>query len=145
MKGERLAIQLVEDNEDHAEIVFRTFKNHRIKNQLNHLSDGAEALDYLYGRKQYSERNKYPLPSLILLDLRLPKIDGIEVLTTIKRDENLKRIPVVILTSSDAEIDIVKAYDNYANSYIVKPLEFDNFTKLMDDLGYYWLIWNENI
>lgn len=145
MKGERLAILLVEDNEDHAEIVFRTFKNHRIKNQLNHLSDGAEALDYLYGRKQYSERNKYPLPSLILLDLRLPKIDGIEVLTTIKRDENLKRIPVVILTSSDAEIDIVKAYDNYANSYIVKPLEFDNFTKLMDDLGYYWLIWNENI
>lgn len=143
MNGELLSILLVEDNIDHAELVMRCFEDHRIANKIHHVSDGALAIEYLMGKNQYADREKYPIPNLILLDLRLPKVDGLEVLTRIKATETLKHIPVVILTSSDNEKDLVKAYNYYVNSYLVKPLDYDKFTELMEELGFYWLGWNK--
>jgi CheY-like chemotaxis protein len=137
-----LVILLVEDNRDHAELVIRNLEHHRVENTLYHVEDGAEALDFLYHRGKYSDASQFPRPSLILLDLRLPKIDGLTVLQTIKDDEKLRSIPVIILTSSHAEADVNTAYLGRANSYIVKPLDFPKFSQLMNDLGYYWLSWN---
>jgi CheY-like chemotaxis protein len=142
LNGEPLHILLVEDNEDHAELVIRGMKDQRVANKIHQVSDGESALDYLFRRGAYAENKSSPLPNLILLDLRLPRIDGLEVLKTIKETPHLQRIPVVILTSSSAESDIAKSYDYHANSYVVKPLDFKTFTKLMDDLGFYWLGWN---
>ncbi len=143
MKGGPLTILLVEDNSAHAELVMRNFEDHLVANKIMWVEDGAAALDYLFCRGEYADRDKYPMPQLILLDLRLPKIDGIEVLRQIKAEENLRTIPVVVLTTSEAELDIAKAYANHANSYIVKPVDFNNFTRLMKDLGLYWLCWNQ--
>jgi len=142
LNGEPLHILLVEDNEDHAELVIRGMKDQRVANKIHHVSDGEAALDYLFRRGAYTTIKSSPLPNLILLDLRLPRIDGLEVLKTIKETPDLQRIPVVILTSSSAEADIARSYDYHANSYVVKPLDFKTFTKLMDDLGFYWLGWN---
>jgi CheY-like chemotaxis protein len=142
LNGEPLHILLVEDNEDHAELVIRGMKDQRVANKIHHVSDGEAALDYLFRRGAYVTIKSSPLPNLILLDLRLPRIDGLEVLKTIKETPDLQRIPVVILTSSSAEADIARSYDYHANSYVVKPLDFKTFTKLMDDLGFYWLGWN---
>ena len=142
LNGEPLHILLVEDNEDHAELVIRGMKDQRVANKIHHVSDGEAALDYLFRRGAYTTIKSSPLPNLILLDLRLPRIDGLEVLKTIKETLHLQRIPVVILTSSSAEADIARSYDYHANSYVVKPLDFKTFTKLMDDLGFYWLGWN---
>lgn len=144
MKGEPLCLLLVEDNPAHAELVIRSFENQRVVNRIYHVQDGEEALDYLFRRGNYQEPEKSPRPNVILLDLRLPKIDGLEVLREIKSTEGLKRIPVVILTTSQAEIDASRAYDYHANSYLVKPLDFELFTKLMEELGFYWLGWNYN-
>ncbi len=143
MKGGPLTILLVEDNSAHAELVMRNFEDHLVANKIMWVEDGAAALDYLFCRGEYADRDKYPMPQLILLDLRLPKIDGIEVLRQIKAEENLRTIPVVVLTTSEAELDIARAYANHANSYIVKPVDFNNFTRLMKDLGLYWLCWNQ--
>jgi len=143
MKGEPIVILLVEDDPAHAEIVRRNFANSRLANRLICVSDGQAALDYLYRRGEYQDPSQSPRPSLILLDLRLPKIDGLEVLKTIKADANFGQIPVVVLTTSSAESDMVKAYENHANSYLVKPVDFPQFLKLMDTLGYYWLAWNQ--
>jgi CheY-like chemotaxis protein len=140
--GEPLVILLVEDNEDHAELVMRSMRDQRVANIIYHVTDGQQALDFLFHKDTYKESGSSPHPNLILLDLRLPKVDGLEVLKTIKETPHLQRIPVVILTSSDAESDIARSYDHHANSYVVKPLEFLTFTKLMDDLGFYWLGWN---
>jgi CheY-like chemotaxis protein len=137
-------ILLVEDNEDHAEIVRRSFKAHNVANPILHVADGEAALDYLFRRGRYQDPEKSPRPHVILLDLRLPKIDGLEVLKEIKLSAELRRIPVVVLTSSEAENDVAMAYDYHANSYLVKPLDFSKFTELMKDLGYYWLGWNIN-
>ena len=144
MKGEPLNILLVEDNEDHAELVQRSFEDNRVANRIYWVKDGEEALDYLFRRGIYADEASSPCPNLILLDLRLPKVDGIEVLKTIKTDSNLKIIPVVVLTSSESEKDICKVYDFHANSYLVKPIDFEKFTQLMQDLGFYWLGWNVN-
>ena len=144
MKGEPLCLLLVEDNPAHAELVIRSFENQRVANRIYHVQDGEEALDYLFRRGNYQEPEKSPRPNVILLDLRLPKIDGLEVLREIKNTEDLKRIPVVILTTSQAEIDASRAYDYHANSYLVKPLDFELFTRLMEELGFYWLGWNFN-
>ena len=143
MNGEPLRILLVEDNLDHAELVKRSFESNRIANCLFHAVDGEQALNYLFKKGEYSEPKYSEYPNLILLDLRLPKIDGIDVLKQIKNDERLKTIPVVILTSSDAETDIIKAYYNHANSYLVKPMDFNKFNELMNELGFYWLVWNQ--
>ncbi len=144
MKGEPLNILLVEDNEDHAELVQRSFEENRVANQIYWVKDGEEALDYLFHRGAYTDKANSPCPNLILLDLRLPKVDGIEVLQTIKSDQKLKLIPVVVLTSSESELDVCKVYDSHANSYLVKPIDFEKFTTLMHDLGFYWLGWNVN-
>jgi len=137
-------ILLVEDNEDHAEIVMRSFEAHQADQLINHVTDGETALDYLLRRGQYRDPESSPVPHLILLDLRLPKVDGLEVLKQIKQSEELRGIPVVILTSSQAGNDVKMACDYHANSYVVKPIEFNKFTELIRDLGSYWLHWNVN-
>jgi len=142
MNGEPLGILLVEDNLDHSELIMRSFQDHRVVNKISHVADGEEALDYLLRRGKYADPRKSPRPHVILLDLRLPKVDGLEVLREIKMDEGLRHIPVVILTSSAAERDVAEAYEHHANSYLVKPVDFGKFTVLMSDLGFYWLGWN---
>lgn len=144
MIGEPILVMLVEDNVDHAELVIRTLEEHRIANRVRHFLDGQSALDYLFQRGEFLNRTDNVRPHVILLDLRLPRVDGIDVLRTIKEDEHLKTIPVVVLTTSEAEKDVAKAYYNHANSYLVKPVGFDEFKRLMDDLGFYWLSWNTN-
>ena len=142
--GEPLIILLVEDNEAHAQMVMRCFEQHKVSNLVFHVEDGQAALDYLHREGEYNDDEKYPFPNCILLDLRLPKVDGLEVLRQVKTDENLRKMPVVILTTSGAEKDVAMAYDYHANSYVVKPMDFDKFESLMNDLGYYWLAWNQN-
>ena len=144
MDGEPILVMLVEDNIDHAELVMRTLEEHRIANTVRHFLDGQSALDYLFRRGEFAEPEETPRPHVILLDLRLPRIDGIDVLKAIKEDQGLKNIPVIVLTTSEAEKDVAKAYYNHANSYLVKPVGFEDFKKLMDDLGFYWLGWNVN-
>jgi CheY-like chemotaxis protein len=144
MTGEPVLVMLVEDNVDHAELVLRTLEEHRIANKVLHFLDGQSALDYLYQRGEFAKSTDAERPHVILLDLRLPRVDGMEVLKTIKEDEELKRIPVVVLTTSEAERDVAKAYHYHANSYLVKPVGFEDFRNLMDDLGFYWLGWNTN-
>lgn len=144
MKGEPIVILLVEDDEAHVEIVRRNIETCCVANRMMHVTDGQAALDYLYQRNEFNDPAKSPRPSVILLDLRLPKVDGLEVLKIIKADANLSRIPVVILTTSQTESDMIKAYDNHVNSYLVKPVDCAQFTKLMETFGYYWLAWNKN-
>lgn len=144
MRGEPIVILLVEDDPAHAEIVRRNFEGSRIANKLEHVPDGQAALDYLFHRAEFSDSARFPRPDLVLLDLRLPKVDGLEVLKTVKADPDLCRIPVVILTTSAAEADVVRAYDSHANSYLVKPVDFSQFIQLMETLGYYWLAWNQS-
>lgn len=144
MKGEPIVILLVEDDPAHAEIVRRNFREFRMANRLEHVEDGQEALDYLHRQGRYTDQETAPRPGLILLDLRLPRVDGLEVLQHIKEDPELQFIPVVVLTTSAAESDMVRAYANHANSYLVKPVDFSQFLELMKILGYYWLVWNAN-
>lgn len=140
--GAPLNILLVEDNPGHAELVIRSFEDHRVANNIFHVADGEAALDFLYRRGTYADPAAAPRPHLVLLDLRLPKIDGLEVLREIRTSQQLDKMPVVVLTTSHAEVDVCKAYKHHANSYLVKPLDFEKFTQLMDDLGFYWLGWN---
>lgn len=142
MVGEPVLVMLIEDNADHAELVIRTLEEHRIANTVRHFIDGQSALDYLFRRGEFSDPATNIRPHVILLDLRLPRVDGIDVLKAIKENDQLKSIPVVVLTTSEAEKDVAKAYYNHANSYLVKPVGFDEFKRLMDDLGFYWLSWN---
>lgn len=143
MKGEPIVILLVEDDLAHIEIIKRNFEASRLANRLISVEDGQEALDYLHRKGKYKDTDQSPLPNLILLDLRLPKVDGLEVLKTIKSDPALSSIPVVILTTSPAESDMVKAYKYNANSYLVKPVDFSKFNQLMNTFGYYWIVWNQ--
>jgi len=144
MEGKPITILLVEDEEAHAVIVKRNLNDFKLANNINHVKDGQAALDYLYQRDAYSAPLSSPRPELILLDLRLPKVDGLEVLKIIKTDPALMRIPVVIMTTSSAEKDITQAYDNYANSYLVKPLDLQQFMPMLESIGFYWLIWNKS-
>ena len=142
MHGEPFTILLVEDNPAHAELVLRSFEDHRVANTIVHLSDGESALDYLFRRGLYANPEDSPRPHVILLDLRLPRMDGLEVLKEIRASDDLHTLPVVILTTSEAERDVAMAYEQHTNSYVVKPLDFEGFTALMEDLGFYWLGWN---
>ena len=144
MIGEPVLVMLVEDNVDHAELVLRTLEEHRIANRVRHFLDGQSALDFLYQRGEFAESREIERPHVILLDLRLPRVDGMDVLKTIKDDPDLKTIPVVVLTTSAAEKDIARADHNHATSYLVKPGGFEDFRRLMNDLGFYWLGWNTN-
>ena len=143
MPGAPIIILFVEDDPAHVEIVRRNFETSRVANRLMHVADGQAALDYLNHQGDYSDPATSPRPGVILLDLRLPKVDGLEVLRSIKSDPKLLSIPVVVLTTSKAEIDMVKAYEFHANSYLVKPMDFTQFTQLMEMFGYYWLAWNQ--
>lgn len=142
-EGEPLVILFIEDDPAHAEITMRNFKKNRISNKVIHLWDGQQALDYLFRQGEYSDPEKSPLPHLILMDLRLPKVDGLEVLAKIRANENLKYIPTVILTTSEADVDISRAYDYNVNSYLVKPLDYDKFSNLIEAFGFYWVVWNK--
>ena len=142
MNGEAVVVLLIEDNDDHAELVRRQLADHRIANNLIRISDGQAAMDYLLRRGEYTDPATSPRPHVILLDLRLPKIDGIEILKLCKESRSLCEIPIVILTTSEAEKDVSQAYWNHANSYIVRPVDYEKFRQLMNDLGFYWLSWN---
>lgn len=142
LREETMTILLVEDNLAHAELVRRSFEEHQVINEIYHVSDGEAAIDYLFRQGTYADPERSPRPHIILLDLRLPKIDGLEVLTQIKSDDTLRAIPVIILTTSSAEQDINRAYSEHVNSYLVKPVNFGSFTQLMKEIGYYWLGWN---
>ena len=135
-------ILLADDSPRDTELALNALEQHHLANEVVALRDGAEALDYLYRRGAFAGRADGQ-PAVVLLDLKMPKVDGLEVLTTIKANAELARIPVVVLTTSAAEVDMAKAYGNHANSYLVKPVDFPQFLKLMDALGYYWLVWNQ--
>ena len=140
--GESILILLVEDDPAHAEIVRRNLEDFRVANRMVHVEDGQAALDYLFRQGAFADPQSSPRPSLILLDLRLPKLDGLEVLRRIKEDDQLKRIPTVVLTTSAVESDMAGAYSHGAGSYLVKPVDFEKFSKLMEAFGFYWLAWN---
>jgi CheY-like chemotaxis protein len=137
-------IVLVEDNPNDMELALRALKKNNIANNIIALEDGEQALDYLYGRGEFADRNTTVNPRLILLDLKLPKMDGLEVLKVIKSDPEKKMIPVVMLTSSKEECDVVESYRLGVNSYIVKPVDFDSFVKSIHKIGFYWLLMNEH-
>lgn len=142
--SEKIEILLIEDNQSDAELTIRALQKNGITNQLTHLKDGEEALDYLFARGKYAARSFAEKPKIILLDLKMPKINGLEVLREIKNDERTKMIPVVLLTSSKENRDIDEGYKLGVNSYIVKPVEFGNFFNVIGSLGLYWLLLNKN-
>lgn len=132
-------VLLVEDNEDHAELIMRALEEQQMSSRVFHVRDGEQALDYLFHRGEYEQVESYPCPDLILLDLRLPRIDGLEVLKEIKQEQGLRKIPTVVLTSSESKKDIHQAYNYYANSFLVKPMNYRQFNELTLQLGCYWL------
>jgi CheY-like chemotaxis protein len=143
MNNQEIEILIVEDNPDDAELAIRALQKQHLANQVIHLSDGAEALEFLFGNGRYAGRDITQIPKVILLDLKMPKVNGLEVLERIKAAQHTKTIPVVILTSSAEDPDVKKAYALGANSYIVKPVAFTNFAKIISDLGMYWLVINK--
>ncbi len=136
-------ILLVEDNPNDAELAIRALKKSNLANKLVWVKDGAEALDFVFATGSYSERDVENGPKVILLDLRLPKVDGMEVLRRVKGDERTKSIPVVVLTSSREDRDVIESYKLGVNSFISKPVEFDAFAKVVSELGLYWLLINQ--
>jgi two-component system response regulator len=132
-----IEILLVEDNQDDAELTIRALKKYNLANNLLHLQDGEEALNFLFSS------NISTIPKIILLDIKMPKVDGIEVLRKIKNDPYRKIIPVVVLTSSKEERDIIESYKLGVNAYIVKPVEFDKFVKAVSEIGFFWLLLNQ--
>jgi len=136
-------ILLIEDNFNDAELAIRALKKNSFANNLVHLNDGAEGIDFIFAQGNYIDRNIKNSPRLILLDLKMPKINGVDVLKKIKSDSRTRKIPVVILTSSKEDPDIQECYDLGANSYIVKPVEFGEFVKVMSNLGLYWMLLNQ--
>ncbi len=145
MEHSEVEILLVEDNMNDAELTIRALHKNNLVNNIIHLKDGASALDFLFGKGEFEGRNVNNKPKVILLDLKMPKVDGMEVLQRIKGDESMVKIPVVILTSSKESPDVSRAYALGANSYIVKPVEFEGFSKAITELGYYWAILNQDV
>ncbi len=137
-------ILLVEDNADDEKLTLRALKKNNISNEVVVARNGAEALDYLFGTGAYAGRNLSVMPQVILLDLKLPKLDGLEVLRRVRADDRTKLLPVVILTSSNEEIDRINGYGLGANSYVRKPVDFNQFSEAARQLGLYWLVLNES-
>ncbi|HCE42803.1 MAG TPA: two-component system response regulator [Lentisphaeria bacterium] len=138
-----IEILLVEDNPRDVEMTLRALKKRNLANKVQVVTDGAEALDFIFAKGKYSSRNLADGPKVILLDLKLPKISGLEVLKAIKSNETTKIIPVVVLTSSQEEKDLVESYKFGVNSYIIKPVDFDKFIESVGELGLYWLLINK--
>ncbi len=143
MSNKDRCILLVEDNPDDELLTLMAFRDNKFTNEIDVARDGKEALDYLFGKEKYRNRDVNILPRLILLDLKLPKVDGLEVLQKIRSTEETRYLPVVVLTSSREETDIIKSYQLGANSYIQKPVDFELFSDAIKQLGLYWLILNE--
>ena len=143
-KSDRLRFLLVEDEVAHAELIMRALKENNLLNEIIHVLDGRAALDYLFHRGAYEDVERFPTPGFILLDLRLPKVDGLDVLKQIKEDPELKKIPVVVLTTSERPEDIDAAYRGYANSYVSKPVTFEGFRKCVADIKFYWAVVNHS-
>jgi two-component system response regulator len=143
-KNNDVEILLVEDNSTDAELAIRSLKKNGIANNVFHIKDGETALHFLFGTGPYEGRNANQKPKVILLDLKMPKINGLEVLQKLKSHELTKRIPVVVLTSSKENPDVEKCYELGVNSYIVKPVEFDNFSKAVTEVGLYWILYNQS-
>lgn len=141
--GNAVEILLVEDNPNDVELTLRALKKQNLVNKVHVARDGVEALDYVFATGNYANRNMAPIPKLVLLDLKLPKVDGLEVLRKIKSNDRTRTIPVVVLTSSREEQDMIESYNLGANSYIVKPVDFDKFLDAVGELGLYWLLLNE--
>jgi two-component system response regulator len=138
-------ILLIEDNPNDAELTIRALRKNHFSNSIVHVRDGVEAIEYLFGTGAYAGRNTGGTPKLILLDIKMPKVDGFEVLQKIKDSELTRKIPVVMLTSSKEDPDIARCYALGVNSYIVKPVDFDVFHKAVSELGFYWLLLNQSI
>lgn len=136
-------IVIIEDNPDDAELMVRALKKNNLVNSLVVLEDGEHALEYVFCKGRYADKDSMYSPKVIFLDLKLPKVDGLEVLKQLKSNEKTKKIPVIIVTSSKEDPDISKAYELGANSYVVKPVNFDNFVETVNQLGLYWLLVNE--
>ncbi|MES2588039.1 MAG: response regulator [Bacteroidota bacterium] len=143
MKQSFVEILLVEDSSNDAQLALFALEEENFANNIVWLKDGLEALEFIFAEGKYSDREIENQPKIILLDLKMPKVGGIEVLRRIRADERTKRIPVVVMTSSKEEKDIIASYDLGVNSYIVKPLDFDQFTKSVKDIGFYWLLINQ--
>jgi len=143
MKNKTKFILLIEDNPDDELLTIQALKDSNISNDVIVARDGEEALDFLFGTGKYLGRDLTLLPQVILLDIKLPKLDGLEVLQQIRANKNTKLLPVVMLTSSKEEQDLIHSYELGANSYIRKPVDFDQFTKAIQNLGLYWLVLNE--
>jgi len=141
--SEAVDILLVEDNPQDAELTIRALKKHNLANRLIVVEDGADALDFIFGRGKYAGRDTGHPPKVVLLDLKLPKVSGLDVLRALKQDEQTRPIPVVIVTSSREDPDIKTAYALGANSYVVKPVNFDGFAEAVSNLGLYWLLVNQ--
>jgi len=140
---EQVEILLVEDNPLDAELTMHGLKDDKVANTITWVKDGQQALDYIFRRGEYDQR-KTPDPRLILLDLKMPRVDGLEVLRAIRADESTRRIPVVVMTSSQEESDVAKSYDLGVNSYVVKPLDFNAMTEIAKKAGFYWLAVNRS-
>lgn len=139
----QIEVLLVEDNIHDAEMTIRALKKVNLANKLIHVKDGEEALEFIFARGKFADREASNLPKVILLDIKMPKVDGIEVLRQLKSQEASKAIPIVIMTSSKEEQDIISSYELGVNSYVVKPVDFEGFAKAVSELGLYWLLTNQ--
>lgn len=143
MNNHEVEILLVEDNVYDAEMTIRALKKVNLANKLIHLHNGEDALNFLFGREQFADRNTDQVPKVVLLDIKMPRVDGIEVLRQLKNNEATRVIPIVMMTSSKEEQDIVASYSLGVNSYVVKPVDFEGFAKAVSELGMYWILTNE--
>jgi two-component system, response regulator len=143
MTANDVEILLVEDNPNDVELTLRALKRHNLANNVQVVHDGGEAIDFIFAKGAYEHRKAIEAPRVVLLDLKLPKVDGLEVLRAIRADERTRFTPVVVLTSSREEQDIIESYKLGVNSYIVKPVSFDKFVEMVRELGFYWLLLNQ--
>jgi two-component system, response regulator len=144
MLNKKRNILIIEDNQGHAKLIIRLLKTHFDLNKIIHIDNGEDALTYLLKKGKIYNKEKTIVPDIILLDLRIPKIDGLELLKKIKTHKELLHIPVIVLSTSESEKDIKKAYNNYANSYLTKPIDFEEFSKLIYNFGNYWFNYSKN-
>jgi len=140
MTARAVRILLVEDDPSHRLLIRKSLENHGVANDVSEVVDGQEALDYIYGVGIYADRKKYPMPDLVLLDIKMPRVDGFGVLERLKSDPKTKRIPVIMLTTSSRDEEIAKGYEYGANAYVIKPLNFEDFAKKLHDLKMFWVL-----